>query len=309
MGPLAPEWLRAAKVWSVRGIDGFRLIRCPFTPEAQLQLVRSALSEWVEPPSANNLATARGVSSAATADQTRLWERHVASPADSLLSKLTWAAVGYQYQWTPRTYDVRCHSPFPRELRQLAVDLAGACGWALRPEAAIINLYNAASTMGGHRDDAEPNQAAPIVSISLGLEGVYLLGGLTKATPPIAVRLRSGDVVVQGGASRGYVHGVPRVLAHSLPPALSAGAVHTAQQREELAPFAHWLTEHRLNINVRQVFGDEAPPIAPRGEAGGEGGMQATRPSLEAEAPDEPARHDQERNKRPRADQEERDPH
>ena len=41
----APEWLRAAEVWALRGVDGFRLIRCPFPADAQLQLVSSALSE------------------------------------------------------------------------------------------------------------------------------------------------------------------------------------------------------------------------------------------------------------------------
>ena len=46
-----------------------------------------------------------------------------------------------------------------------------------------------------------------------GLDAVYLIGGETKEVAPTAIRLRSGDVVVQGGRSRGYYHGVPRVLA------------------------------------------------------------------------------------------------
>ena len=95
MDASAPEWLRGARIWSVRGFDGFRLIRCPFCAEEQLELVRSALSEWIEPPSGNNLATAHGVSAEAAADCARLWPRHVAAPNGSLLSKLTWATVGY----------------------------------------------------------------------------------------------------------------------------------------------------------------------------------------------------------------------
>jgi len=254
---LAPEWLRGAKIWAVRGVDGFRFLRCPFDAEQQLRLVRRALHEWIEPPSANNLATAHGVSASAAADQTRLWARHVEQPANSLLSKLTWATVGYQYQWTSRQYDPSCRSPFPLALEELGAELAMACGWTLRPEAAIINLYHPASTMGGHHDDAEPNQTAPIVSISLGLEAVYLLGGETKETPPLAMRLRSGDVIVQGGRSRGFVHGVPRVLPATLPPELQADAMH-GEDCAELVPCAQWLAGHRLNINVRQVFGDEA---------------------------------------------------
>lgn len=306
----APDWLRAARIYSVRGVDGFRFVRCPFDTDAQLQLVRSALCEWIEPPSANNLATAHGVSNAAAADASQLWARHVDAPTDSLLSRLTWATVGYQYQWTPRTYDPACRSPFPAALATLAAELAAACGWRLRPEAAILNLYHAASTMGGHRDDAEPCQEVPIVSLSLGLDCVYLLGGATKAEvpraafsshvphsrrrspatasltrrsavlasqAPLAMRLRSGDVVVQGGASRGFVHGVPRVLPHTLPPALCADAL-PPHARDALAPFSHWLATHRLNINVRQVYGADGPPAvtgegaAPDARTGANGG-------------------------------------
>ena len=104
--------------------------------------------------------------------------------------------------------------------------------------------------MGGHLDDAEPCQRAPIVSLSLGLDAIYLLGGASKAEPPRALRLRSGDVVLQGGASRGFYHGVPRVLAGTLPTMLRPENAADS----ELSPFARWLLDHRLNINVRQVF-------------------------------------------------------
>lgn len=276
-----------------------------------MRLVASALSEWVEPPSANNLATARGISAAAAADATRLWACHMERPADSLLSRLTWAAVGYQYQWTPRTYDRRCYSPFPHGLAQLATELACACGWSLRPEAAIINLYNASSTMGGHKDDAEPCQEVPIVSISLGLEAIYLLGGLTKAEAPCAMRLRSGDVIVQGGRSRGYVHGVPRVLPATLPPHLHPsdaayllGATHrNATAPDELRPFAQWLTEHRLNINVRQVFSEtDSPPPWDVVQSVEEGGMRASS-TMMADAEVDDATQEREVRKRLRTDE------
>ena len=237
MDASTPEWLRSARIWAINGIDGFRFLRCPFSVEAQLQLVRSALANGSS-HLAPTIWPPHGVSAAA--DHTNLWARHSAQPDGSLLSKLTWATVGYQYQWTPRS---TTSLPFTLsgELAQLASALAGACGWSLRPEAAIINLYSHGSLMGGHRDDAEPCQDVPIVSISLGLDCVYLLGGETKATPPVAMRLRSGDVIVQGGLSRGYVHGVPRVLRDSLPAALQAcGAADAddSEARARLAPFA-----------------------------------------------------------------------
>jgi len=51
--------------------------------------------------------------------------------------------------------------------------------------------------MGGHLDDAERCQTVPIVSISLGLDAIYLIGGRTKAQEPIPLLLRSGDVILQ----------------------------------------------------------------------------------------------------------------
>jgi alkylated DNA repair protein alkB homolog 1 len=241
----APEWLRSARIYSIRGVDGFRFIRCPFDHEHQLRLVRRSLREWIEPPAATNLVIHE------KGPHDNLWERHHRAPDGSLLSRLTWATLGYQYQWTQRAYvpEVRC--PFPRDLERLSADLAAACGWELRPEAAIVNLYGPSSTMGGHLDDAEPCQSAPIVSISLGLEAIYLLGGSTKAVEPVPILVRSGDVILQGGESRRFVHGVPRVLAGSLAPELHPSRVPSDP---ELALVSEWLLEHRVNINVRQVW-------------------------------------------------------
>ena len=47
--------------------------------------------------------------------------------------------------------------------------------------------------MGAHLDDAELTKVKPIVSISLGNAAVFLLGGRTKETKPVALFLRSGD--------------------------------------------------------------------------------------------------------------------
>ena len=246
------------------------------------------MCDWIEPPAANNLATAAGVPPDSTSPGSGgdgvphrdFWARYRKGPGSALLARLAWATVGYHFQWTERRYDPEKRSPLPADLGRLAADLAGACGWALEAEAAILNLYSPSSTMGGHLDDAEPCQAVPIVSLSLGLEAIYMLGGATKAEPAIAMTIRSGDVIVQGGKSRGYVHGVPRIMAGSLPESLRPEAIRRhARGRndaggppetdvEELTAVAHWLSEHRLNINVRQVYDGEsaAPAPAPAAE-------------------------------------------
>lgn len=138
----------------------------------------------------------------------------------------------------------------PARLSELATQLAAACGLRLRAQAAILNLYHGGSSMCGHRDDAEPCQSAPIVSISLGMDAVYLLGRESRDVPPVAMRLRAGDVVVQGGASRAYVHGVPAILKREgVSDEDDAEAI-----RGHRADLASWLGSHRLNINVRQCF-------------------------------------------------------
>ncbi|MEL6196533.1 MAG: alpha-ketoglutarate-dependent dioxygenase AlkB, partial [Pseudomonadota bacterium] len=46
------------------------------------------------------------------------------------------------------------------------------------------------------------------VSISLGDPARFRLGGLTRKGPTTSIVLRSGDVVVMGGASRLAYHGI-----------------------------------------------------------------------------------------------------
>ena len=63
--------------------------------------------------------------------------------------------------------------------------------------------------------------AAPIVSISLGNDGIFLIGGETKDTPPTAVRLRTGDVVVMAGRSRRHLTPPHLTPPHSTSPHLT----------------------------------------------------------------------------------------
>ena len=62
--------------------------------------------------------------------------------------------------------------------------------------------------MSLHQDKDELDFAAPIVSVSLGLPAVFLFGGPKRADKPRRYRLEHGDVVVWGGPSRLFFHGV-----------------------------------------------------------------------------------------------------
>ncbi|KAL1503069.1 hypothetical protein AB1Y20_011135 [Prymnesium parvum] len=244
-----PTWLRHARVYSIRGVHGFRFICHALSSTEQLHWARAALQTWPESPGVTNLSPNGNLQSAADT-AVSVWEEHKrgSGAQKTRLSKLAWATLGYHYQWSERRYDHSKRSEFPSDLAQLASDLATVAGYSLQAEAAIVNYYHPGSTMGGHRDDAEPFQKAPIVSVSLGLSAIFLLGGTTRDETPIALMLRSGDVIVQGGESRGYYHGVPRIFADSLPAELQAAA-----KSEEDREIIEWLYTHRINVNVRQV--------------------------------------------------------
>jgi alkylated DNA repair protein (DNA oxidative demethylase) len=89
--------------------------------------------------------------------------------------------------------------------RQAAAD-AGFDGFA--PDACLINRYEPGARMSLHQDRDERDFSAPIVSVSLGLPAIFLFGGMKRADRPRRYRLEHGDVVVWGGPSRLFFHGV-----------------------------------------------------------------------------------------------------
>ena len=85
-------------------------------------------------------------------------------------------------------------------------------GLRYEPDAAIVNLYAPGARLGLHQDGEEPSDA-PVVTISLGDTCVFRLAGVDRRTSPfVDVELRSGDLLVFGGANRRIYHGVPKVL-------------------------------------------------------------------------------------------------
>ncbi len=205
-------------------------------------------------------------------------------PAHLTLSKVRWATLGYQYDWTSRSYERSAYCPFPKQLGELAARLATACGvgFSITPEAGIVNLYPVGQVMGGHVDDGEEAKESPVVSLSLGPPCIFLLGGHSKDEPPAPVLLRSGDVLILGGKSRLKYHGVPRVFVAEGPPKellpSTAGAdpIHrsgcpsflvTEAEAEGTAGCTCGLVETkeirralkvlscaRINVNLRQVY-------------------------------------------------------
>ncbi len=83
------------------------------------------------------------------------------------------------------------------------------------PECLLVNYYGEGARMGLHQDRDEVDFNWPVVSISLGDEGLFRVGGVKRGGPTGSLWLCSGDVVVLGGAARLAYHGVDRIRFRS----------------------------------------------------------------------------------------------
>lgn len=135
---------------------------------------------------------------------------HTMSAAMTNCGDLGWVTdtSGYRYS----RLDPMTGQPWPAlpalvlDVAQRAASTAGYSGFA--PQACLINRYVTGARMGLHQDKDEQDLDAPIVSISLGAPMHFQFGGLTRQDRYVRWKLEHGDVVVWGGESRLYYHGV-----------------------------------------------------------------------------------------------------
>ena len=143
--------------------------------------------------------------------------RHLVTPGGHRMSvaMTNCGSVGYFSDHTDYRYDAiypysgQSWPAMPPVLRRLAADAASGAGFnGFEPEACLINRYVPGAKLSLHQDKDELDFAAPIVSVSLGLPAIFLFGGLKRADKPARYRLEHSDVVVWGGPSRLFFHGV-----------------------------------------------------------------------------------------------------
>ncbi|HEX4503777.1 MAG TPA: DNA oxidative demethylase AlkB [Scandinavium sp.] len=97
----------------------------------------------------------------------------------------------------------------PAAFLALAQACAQEAGYEhFQPDACLINRYAPGAKLSLHQDKDEKTLQAPIVSVSLGLPAVFQFGGLKRNDPLQRVLLEHGDVVVWGGESRLFYHGI-----------------------------------------------------------------------------------------------------
>jgi DNA oxidative demethylase len=119
--------------------------------------------------------------------------------------------TGYRYAAThPQT-----NAPWPAIPRVLLDLWDATTGYGAPPECCLVNLYRAGARMGLHQDRDEQATEAPVLSVSLGDDALFRIGGTTRCGPTQSVKLSSGDVLSFGGPARLAYHGIDRIVSGS----------------------------------------------------------------------------------------------
>ncbi len=123
---------------------------------------------------------------------------------------LGWTTDARGYRYAP--IDPLSGQPWPampQAFTALCQQASTAAGYSdFQPDACLINRYLPGAKLSLHQDKDEPDLAAPIVSVSLGLPAVFQFGGIRRSDPLKRLLLEHGDVVVWGGPSRLFYHGI-----------------------------------------------------------------------------------------------------
>lgn len=116
-------------------------------------------------------------------------------------------AHGYRY--IPKHPETgKAWPPIPEQLLEIWRELAVV---DKEPEACLVNFYSSDAKMGLHQDSDEQALGCPVLSISLGDDCLFRVGGLQRNDHTKSFRLCSGDIVLIGGKSRLVHHGVDRI--------------------------------------------------------------------------------------------------
>ena len=122
-----------------------------------------------------------------------------------------WFSDRSGYRYTARHPSGSPWPAIPAGIRQVWSECVGTG----QPDCCLVNYYGAGARMGLHQDRDERDQDWPVLSISLGDDALFRIGGPRRGGPTRSQWLSSGDVLVLEGASRLAFHGIDRIRAGS----------------------------------------------------------------------------------------------
>jgi len=126
-----------------------------------------------------------------------------------------WISDSYGYRYT-KLHPIT-HKPWPKMIPSLItlidyLKLQGLIPNNYQAQTCLINKYEKGNKLGLHQDKDELNKTAPIISISLGADAIFQLGGLTRNDKLEEITLKSGDIFIFGGEDRMRFHGIKKIL-------------------------------------------------------------------------------------------------
>lgn len=119
-----------------------------------------------------------------------------------------WISDRKGYRYARRHPEGMAWPPIPGPARAIWQDLVDSCRL---PDCCLINHYGEGARMGLHQDRDEADFGWPVLSVSLGDDGLFRVGSVARGGRTESLWLRSGDVAVMGGAARLVHHGVDRI--------------------------------------------------------------------------------------------------
>lgn len=166
---------------------------------------------------------------------------HPRMPGDGRPLSVQVTSCGAWGWWSDERGGYRYVSEHPRTGRpwpRIPPMLLEVFGWARQragfadyvPDTVLINWYAPDAKLGLHVDRSEDNDA-PIVSVSLGADAVFLAGTPDREDKPVKVLLQSGDLLVQDGAARHSWHGIEKVLPTLTSPVKNGGRINLTWRR------------------------------------------------------------------------------
>lgn len=122
--------------------------------------------------------------------------------------RLGWVTDRRGYRYEPLHPQGTPWPAIPAAVLALWRDLTGL---ARDPDCCLVNFYGPGARMGLHQDRDEGDFSFPVLSVSLGDEALFRIGGTERSEATESFWLRSGDVLVMGGTARLAWHGVDRI--------------------------------------------------------------------------------------------------
>ncbi|KAG8181270.1 hypothetical protein JTE90_018789 [Oedothorax gibbosus] len=232
------------ELYTIKGFEGFIYIKNPFEVRGQQEWIQKCLEKYPCKPSLTNLDVHFD-------NVDDIWSlRNDPDPERrSYIRKLCWATLGYHHNWDTKLYNPNHRSSMPQCLHELSNHIAECLGFVtFKPEAAIVNYYNLKSSLGIHNDHSEEDLESPIISISFGQTGLFLIGTDNKVDKPEAIFLRSGDIVIMSGVCRLSYHAVPCILTEDV------CSTYFDNQTRDWEEFYEFISRSRINISVRKVY-------------------------------------------------------